>query len=98
MRAQTISILSLVSTIWAQQFTVPNVNVTFSEDVLPFQVYVDPAFIENTRQKVADARMPTGTEYFPSSDGPVIGNWTNVRNVWANDYNWEGVQASINAK
>lgn len=94
----TVFIIYLVLTIQAQEFAIPNVNATFSEDVLPFQIYVDPGFIEDTRQQVANTRLPTNTESFPYSDGAIIQNATAVRDVWVKDYNWEAVQASINAK
>lgn len=93
-----VTILYLASTIQAQNFSIPNVNATFTEEVVPFQIDVNPIFIEDTRQRVANTRMPLNTESFPYSDGPVIQNWTSVRDTWVNEYNWTDVQASINAK
>lgn len=90
--------ICLVLTVQGQDFSIPNVNANFSEDVIPFQIDVDPGFIEDTRQRVANTRLPVNTESFPFSDGLVFQNATAVRDVWMNSYDWTAVQASINAK
>lgn len=99
MRVQAIlSVTCFALGALGQKFTIPNVNVTFSEDILPFQINVDPNFIEDTRRRVANARLPINTGVFPLSDGPIIQNATAVQGAWVNDYDWGSVQASINAK
>ncbi|KAF4496211.1 epoxide hydrolase [Fusarium agapanthi] len=75
-------------------FSLPNVNATFAKNPKPFRIHVDRGFIEDTRQRVAHARAPLFINV--SSDGPGAENFTNVRNFWVSDYDWNATEASIN--
>ncbi|RFU79701.1 epoxide hydrolase [Trichoderma arundinaceum] len=80
----------------ADIFRLPNINATFHKSPTPFRIHVDRDFIEDTRQRVAHARAPV---FIGATDeGPSPENFTNVRDYWANDYNWNSAEASINKK
>ncbi|KAH8802467.1 Alpha/Beta hydrolase protein [Xylogone sp. PMI_703] len=77
-------------------FSLPNVNITFSKSPKPFEIHVDRDFIEDTRQRVAHARAPLFIGAI--GEGPSPQNFTTVRNYWANEYDWNVTEASINKK
>ncbi|KAF9773102.1 hypothetical protein IL306_009145 [Fusarium sp. DS 682] len=79
-----------------QTFSVPNVNATFTKTPKPFQIHVDRDFIEETRQRVARTRAPVFIN--ETSDGPSAENFTNVVDFWANEYDWNKTEASINKR
>ncbi|KAH8897680.1 alpha/beta-hydrolase [Thozetella sp. PMI_491] len=79
-----------------ESFLIPNVNATFSKTPTPFKIYVDRSFIEDTRQRVAHARAPVFLN--ATGDGPGAVDFNNIRNFWTNEYSWDAVEASINAK
>lgn len=76
--------------------SIPNVNATFGNSPRPFEISVDRDFIEDTRQRVAKSRAPN----FIGADGegPNNENFTNVRDYWANEYDWNKIEASINKR
>ncbi|KAF4340305.1 epoxide hydrolase [Fusarium beomiforme] len=77
-------------------FSVPNINATFSKIPKPFTIHVDRGFIEDTRQRVVHTRVPLFINV--TSDGPSAENFTNVRDFWANEYDWNKTEASINKR
>ncbi|KAL7943590.1 alpha/beta-hydrolase [Trichoderma barbatum] len=77
-------------------FSLPNVNVTFHKSPKPFAIRVDRGFIEDTRQRVANARAPIFMG--ATGEGPSPENYTNIRDYWANEYNWNMTEAAINKK
>lgn len=80
----------------AERFSVPNVNATFHKSPKPFEIHVDPHFIEETRQRVAHARAPVFMDAM--NDGPSAEVFTTVREFWVNEYSWDATEASINQK
>ncbi|CAI6339230.1 unnamed protein product [Periconia digitata] len=64
----------------------------------PYTVDVDPAFIEKTRQKVANFR-PTieisGPDWY---DGPPLKDLTEIAEYWTDSYNWSTVQSKLNSE
>ncbi|KAM0417315.1 hypothetical protein ACHAPT_012696 [Fusarium lateritium] len=80
----------------ADKFSVPNVDATFHKSPKPFEIHVDRAFIEDTRQRVAHARAPVFMG--AKGDGPSAEIFTAVRDYWVNEYNWNATEASINQK
>ncbi|UKZ76832.1 hypothetical protein TrVFT333_004547 [Trichoderma virens FT-333] len=80
----------------ADVFSIPNVNATFQESPKPFEIYVDRSFIEDTRQRVAHARAPVFMG--ATGEGPSPENYTNIRDYWANEYDWNMTEAAINKK
>ncbi|KAF5694111.1 epoxide hydrolase [Fusarium denticulatum] len=90
----TFSVGSLCAV--SETFSLPNVNATFAKSPKPFQIHVDRGFIEDTRQRVAHTRPPLSINV--SSDGPSAENFTSVREFWANEYDWNATEASINKR
>jgi hypothetical protein len=80
----------------SETISLPNVNATFAKTPKPFQIHVDQGFIEDTRQRVAHTRSPLFID--ESSDGPGAENFTNVRDFWVNEYDWNTTEASINKR
>ncbi|KAJ3547407.1 hypothetical protein NM208_g1531 [Fusarium decemcellulare] len=80
----------------ARNFSLPNVNAVFEKSPKPFKINVNPHFIEETRKRVANTRVPLFID--EPSDGPSAQNFTAVRNFWANKYDWNATEASINDK
>ena len=80
----------------AETFSIPNVNATFGKSPKPFEIHVDPSFIEDTRQRVAHARAPVFLNV--TGDGPSAENFTSVRDFWVNEYSWNATEESINQK
>jgi hypothetical protein len=76
--------------------SLPNVNATFGHSPQPFEINVDRDFIEDTRQRVANSRAPIFIR--ANSEGPSNENFTTVRDYWANEYDWNMVEASINKR
>lgn len=77
-------------------FSLPNVDATFGKSPKPFEIHVDQDFIEDTRQRVAHARAPVFMG--ATGEGPSPKNYTNVRDFWVNEYDWNMTEASINKK
>ncbi|RSL56748.1 hypothetical protein CEP54_008662 [Fusarium duplospermum] len=80
----------------ADKFSVPNVDATFDKSPEPFEIRVDPGFIEETRQRVAHARAPVfmGIE----SDGPGAEIFNTVQEYRVNEFDWNATEATINQK
>lgn len=78
----------------AEIFTIPHVNITFDKVPRSFEMHVDKDFIEDTRQRVAHTRGPDFIGVM--DEGPAADNFTLLRNFWANEYNWDQVEATIN--
>jgi hypothetical protein len=78
----------------------PNTNAHYGSSPSPFKIDVDPKFIEGVRQRVATARTPTQVEGVQpiGADGPTLANFSAVTEYWAKQYDWSGVQDSINAR
>lgn len=78
----------------------PNVKATFNAVPRPFNIEVDPDFIEGLRQRVSATRLPKEPQDLlsPGADGPPIANATTVRDFWVKDYDWDAVQADINRR
>lgn len=78
----------------------PNVNATFGKSPAPFTLDVDRIFVEQTRLRVRFARAPIEVDGVqpPGSDGPPLSNFTTLQEYWVNSYDWQSVQARINAK
>ncbi len=91
----TITLLSVLCTA-VDAFSVPNVNATFNKSPKPFEIRVDRNFIEDTRLRVAHARAPVFMGAI--GEGPSPENYTNVRDYWVNEYDWNTTEASINRK
>ena len=82
---------------YAAGFSVPHLTASFQDTPQPFKIDVDPAFIDDLRSRVANARAPVpvaGSE----DDGVPFTNFTNVEDYWVNQYNWNDTQASINSE
>ena len=80
----------------ADIFSLPNVDATFGNSPTPFEIHVDRDFIEDTRQRVAYSRAPVFIG--ANGEGPSNENFTTVRDYWANEYDWNMAEASINKK
>lgn len=91
-------VLTLVSAIGAaaEAPALPNVKASFEESPKPFNISVDRDFIEDTRRRVEQTRPPH-TIGAPD-EGPSYENFTNIRDFWAKEYDWDAVEASINGK
>lgn len=87
-----------VALCWANEttFSVPNVITTFQDTPRPFEIHVDPGFIEDTRQRVRLARAPHPVGSI--DEGPSLENFTMIRDFWVNDYDWNATQTEINEK
>ena len=96
MHSLSLLILGLGSVVSAaaENFSVPNVQATFQKSPKPFKIHVDRHFIEDTRQRVAHTRAPVFMG--ATDDGPSADNFTTVRDFWANKYDWNATEASIN--
>jgi hypothetical protein len=78
----------------------PNVKAKFGSSPAPFEIDVDPVFIEELRQRVYQARAPIPIEGLDpeDDDGPILANFTTIKDYWTDEYNWEAVQDSINQR
>ncbi|KAI3576311.1 Alpha/Beta hydrolase protein [Fusarium oxysporum f. sp. albedinis] len=96
MRCLYILVFSVGSLLCAasEPSSLPNVDATFTKGPKPFRIHVDRDFIEDTRQRVAHTRSPLFINV--SNDGPGAENFTNVRDFWVNEYDWNATEASIN--
>ncbi|KAL6872199.1 alpha/beta-hydrolase [Trichoderma novae-zelandiae] len=91
------SIALLFGILWtADAFSIPNVNATFPKTPMPFNIRVNHDFIQDTKQRVLNARSPIFME--TTYEGPTLENFTNVRNHWVHNYNWSTVEESINKR
>ena len=86
----TLPLLQFVSS-----YSLPHVAANFQDSPQPFELQVDPDFMEDVVSRVADARAPIPIEDAPS-DGPPLANFTTIQDYWMNQYNWNRTQASIN--
>ncbi|KAL2683343.1 hypothetical protein Neosp_007813 [[Neocosmospora] mangrovei] len=80
----------------ADKFSLPNTDATFDKSPKPFEINVDRKFIEETRQRVANARAPVFIGI--KGDGPSAENFTAVKDYWVNEYDWNATEAAINQK
>ena len=80
----------------ADNFSISNVNVVFQKSPKPFEIHVDRHFIEDTRQRVAQARAPVFIDAI--GDGPSAEIFTAVQDFWVNEYSWNATEVSINQK
>lgn len=78
--------------------TIDTINATYGATPAPFNIDVDPAFIEETQQKVATFRYTRDDLGFPAfSDGPPLSDARWFHDAWVNSYNWTQVQAELNS-
>lgn len=98
MRCLYVLIFSVGSLLCAasEPFSLPNVNATFAKSPKPFRIHVERDFIEDTRKRVAHTRSPLSINV--PSDGPGVEKFTNVRDFWVNEYDWNATEASINKR
>ncbi|RFU74755.1 alpha beta-hydrolase [Trichoderma arundinaceum] len=68
----------------------------FGSQPAPFEIQVDPSFIEETRIKASLTRIATDLVQRDSHDGPAVQNVTAIKNYWTNHYNWTTVQSRLN--
>ncbi|CAM1510877.1 Fc.00g083900.m01.CDS01 [Cosmosporella sp. VM-42] len=80
----------------ADTFSLPNVDATFRNSPKSFDIHVDRDFIEDTRQRVARTRAPVFMG--ATGEGPSPENFTNVRDYWVDEYDWNMTEVSINKK
>lgn len=80
----------------SQHFSVPNVAASFYSTPKPFEINVDPKFIEDTRRRVEITRAPISIG--DVDDGPTLDNFTVIKDYWVKEYNWEKTQESINQR
>ncbi|KAI5460960.1 Alpha/Beta hydrolase protein [Mariannaea sp. PMI_226] len=94
----TLLVFTLCSVVCAaaDAFSLPNVNATFSKSPKAFNIHVDRNFIDETRQRAAHSRAPVFIG--ATGEGPSSENFTAVRDYWANEYDWNKTEASINKK
>ncbi|PVI00160.1 alpha/beta-hydrolase [Periconia macrospinosa] len=64
----------------------------------PYQINVDPKFIEQTRQKVSDFRTSIELEGPAWADGPPLADITEFGTYWTETYNWTAVQDKMNSE
>jgi len=76
-------------------------NFAFPQNITkptPFQISVDPDFIQSTLQKVRLYRPSIALEDLPEwEEGPPVQDMNELAHYWANDYDWYDVQEEINA-
>lgn len=70
-----------------------NFNATFGSSPQPFEIDVDPGFIEETRLKASLTRYAVDIEIADFEDGPPRHNVSTVRDFWVDEYDWEEVCA-----
>lgn len=75
-----------------------NFNATFTDSPQPFQLAVDPGFIETTKLKASLYRPSRDIAIDDWEDGPQQYNMTAVRDWWVHNYSWWDVQSTINQK
>jgi hypothetical protein len=78
----------------------PNVKAKFGSSPARFEIDVDPVFVEELRLRVYQARAPIPIEGLEpeDDDGPILANFTSIKDYWTDEYNWEAVQESINQR
>ncbi|KAF1965032.1 alpha/beta-hydrolase [Bimuria novae-zelandiae CBS 107.79] len=62
----------------------------------PYNINVDPAFIEETRLKASKFRETIGIEAPAWFDGPPVSEINDIAKYWAEEYDWSKVQDEIN--
>jgi hypothetical protein len=78
----------------------PNVKAKFGSSPAPFEIDVDPVFIEELRLRVNQARAPIQIQGLDpeDDDGPILANFTKIKDYWTDEYDWEAVQDGINQR
>ncbi|PVH91754.1 alpha/beta-hydrolase [Periconia macrospinosa] len=64
----------------------------------PYKINVDPAFIEETRRKVANFRPSVELSGPAWAEGPPLEDITNIAKYWKESYNWSAVESKINSE
>jgi hypothetical protein len=97
----TLAGLILSSGIAASSTPKSTLNFAFPENITnptPYQVSVDPDFIQRTIQKASLYRPTIALQDLPDwEEGAPVQDVNKLANYWANDYDWYHVQEEINA-
>lgn len=81
--------------------SLPNVpGATFGPSPSPFQLEVDPGFIDSVYDRVLHAQSPTPLDGLTptDADGPGLDDFHRIRDFWLHEYDWNKTQQSINEK
>ncbi len=92
------SVLSLLtSSTFAAEVGGLNFPFSYGNEPQPFSISVDPAFINQTLQKVALYRPSRAVQDYPEwNDGPPPEDVNNLAHYWTANYDWFSVQKEIN--
>lgn len=86
---------------FASSSRLPNVPAaTFGPSPAPFELEVDPRFIDDVHNRVLHARPPVPLDGLApvDADGPGVDDFNRIRDFWVHEYNWNSTQRSINEK
>lgn len=93
-------ILALLSRV-VRGSSLPNIpDAIFGPSPSPFELEVDPGFIDSVYNRVLHARAPNPIQGLTpaDADGPELGDFNKVRDFWLHEYDWNKTQQSINDK
>lgn len=97
MSSPSILSLSLLSLL-AGTIKAPPTRANYSvAEARPYRISVDPAFIEETREKVADFRTSIEITGPAWAEGPPAAKIAEFGKYWTETYNWTAVQDKINS-
>lgn len=81
--------------------SLPNVPAaTFGASPTPFEVDVDPRFIDDVYDRILHARPPIPLDGLDpvDADGPGLDDFHKVRDFWVHEYDWNKTQQTINER
>lgn len=73
-----------------------NFKAAFGQSPEPMIIDVDPIFIEQTRVKASLTRLAIDIDVPPFTEGVPSNNISAITDFWANEYDWDAVQSSLN--
>lgn len=78
--------------------TITTINATYGSSPAPFRIDVNPEFVQQIEQKVANFRYTKDDLGLPPfTDGPPLADAQWFQRTWADSYNWTQTQTELNA-
>lgn len=76
-----------------------NYKVAFTDNISPFSIEVDDAFLNTTRLKASLTRFVDDLEDQPEfTDGPPRHQVEKIAEYWAREYDWRKIESEINSR
>jgi pimeloyl-ACP methyl ester carboxylesterase len=75
----------------------PNVNLSSSEAIRPFQFHASQADLDDLRRRVLATKFPERETVTDKSQGVELATVEALAKYWAKDYDWRKVEAKLNS-